>query len=119
MKTRLLCLALLALSALASPAFATDITVAATSAPGFTVGNLGSSVTVNVTVANGSPTVTSSAAFRSQWVGLGGFRVSLGGTFYYVSYISSTSSLTLSTNFAGTSGATTMIFYPYVELRLY
>lgn len=105
--------------ALAAPAWATDIIVAHHEIPGFSPSNLGQQVSVTVTVTNGANVVSSSAAFRQQWLGLTGMRVSINGTFYYVSNVSTTSLLTLTTNYVGTSGSTTMVVYPYVEARLY
>lgn len=112
-------IALFAVLALAAPAFSTDVAVSSQTVPGFTVPNLGQSVSLTATVTNGSSTVTSSTAFRTQWVGLGGFTVAINGTNYTVSYVTSTSSLTLTTNYVGTSGAMTMTWYPYVIARLY
>jgi len=112
-------LSLLIALALAAPVMASDVVIAAHQIQGFQPANLGQQVSLSATVTNGSASVTSSAAFRTQWVGLGGFRISINGTFYYVSYVSSTSALTLTSNYVGSSGATTVIFYPYVEARLY
>ncbi len=111
------------LCALASGAFATDVTVAAqalSSVP-FNPTNLPSDVTVsNVSVTNGSASVTCSACLRSQWVGVGGFTIAINSTAYTVSAVTSTSALTLTANYAGsTSSAATVVWYKYVELRFY
>lgn len=111
-----LCLTLLVIAA---PARATDVSVAATTINGFSPANVGTDVSVTVTATNGSPTVTSSAAFRSNWVGLGGFRIVIGGTTYTVAYVTSTSSLTLTGNFSGSTGSAVATFYKWVEMRIY
>lgn len=65
--------------------------------------NIGSARSITVTTTNGSATVTSSAAFPTNIVGIAGFQVLFSGadsTQYIVSAVASTSSLTLSTVFA-------------------
>ena len=103
----------------ATCAQAADISISAATVSGFAPGNLPASVSVTASVTNGSTTVTSSAAFKSSWVGLSGFRISLGGTDYTVSSVASTSSLTISTAYAGATGSVTATVYPFVLLRFY
>lgn len=106
---------------LAAPVLATDVTISAltwTNLP-FNASNLGTDRSITVTATNGSPTVTSSAAFPASIVGIGGFKVAIGGTTYTVASIASTSSLTLTTNFSGSTGSATMTLYKYVLLRAY
>jgi hypothetical protein len=110
--------------ACALPASATTITVAAYNLSNlpFNPTNIGNARTFTVTTTNGSATVTSSAAFSTSLVGIAGFQVAFSGsdsTQYVISGIASTSSLTLSTVFAGTTGSKTMTLYPYVLLRTY
>ena len=88
----------------------------------FNPSGIGGARTITVTTTNGSATVTSSAAFSANIVGIAGFQVVFSGsdsTQYVVSGVASTSSLTLSTVFAGTTGSKTMTLYPYVLLRAY
>lgn len=106
---------------MAAPVMATDVTISAltwTNLP-FNASNLGTDRSITVTATNGSPTVTSSAAFPANIVGIGGFKVAIGGTTYTVASIASTSSLTLTTNFGGSTGSATMTLYKYVLLRAY
>lgn len=107
--------------ALTVNAHATTVTVSAYQLQNlpFNPTNIGSARTLNITVTNGSASVTSSAAFPSNIVGIGGFQVLINGTQYVVSSVISTSSLTLTTNYSGTSGSTLMTLYPYVLLRAY
>lgn len=101
--------------------FATDVTISSltwTNLP-FNPSGLGGDRAIAVTVTNGSATVTSSAAFPPQMVGIGGFKVLLGGTVYTVDSVASTSSLTLTANYGGSTGSTTMTLYKYVLLRVY
>lgn len=117
-------LALLIALACALPASATTITVSAYNLSNlpFNPTNIGNARSITVTTTNGSATVTSSAAFPSSIVGIAGFQVLFSGadsTQYVVSAVASTSSLTLSTVFAGTTGSKTMTLYPYVLIRTY
>jgi len=102
-------------------ASATTVTISAYSwsslPPNFT--NLGNARSITVTATNGSTTVTSSAAFPSNIVGIAGFQVLIDGTQYVVSSVVSTSSLTLTTAYGGTSGSQTMTLYKYVLMRAY
>jgi len=107
----------------AIPAHATTVTISAsqlTTLP-FNPTNIGSARTYTVSATNGSATVTSSAAFPTNIVGIAGFQVVFSGdsTQYVVSAIASTSSLTLTTSFGGSTGSKTMTVYPYVLLRTY
>ena len=102
-------------------ASATTVTISAYSwsslPPNFT--NLGNARSITVTATNGSTTVTSSAAFPSNIVGIAGFQVLIDGTQYVVASVASTSSLTLTASYGGTSGTQTMTLYPYSLLRVY
>lgn len=116
---RKILLSLAFIIALTADVYATDVTISAAAFPGFNPAGIGNDRTISVTVTNGSPTVTSSAAFPPNTVGLGGFRVKIGSTFYTVASVDTTSSLTLTTNFSGSSGGATMVFYRWVEWRFY
>ena len=105
--------------ALTARAWATDVTIGAMTVDGFSPTNIGSDRLIAVSTAGGSPTVTSAALFPTQIVGIGGFRVLIDGAAYTVVSVASTSSLTLTTNYAGTPGAQTMTLYKYVEFRVY
>lgn len=107
----------------AIPARATTITVSAyqlTNLP-FNPTNIGGARTFTVTATNGSAAITSSAAFPTNIVGIAGFQVLFSGdsTQYVVSGVASTSGLTLTTTFSGSTGSKTMTLYPYVLLRTY
>lgn len=112
---------LLALFAFTATARATDVNVGPTTIPGFYAASLSPDVTVSpVSVTFSSPTVTCSSCFRQEWVGLGGFRIAINGVAYTVAYVPSRSSLTLTTNYAGSdSPSATVLWYKYVELRIY
>ena len=105
----------------ATPALATTVTISAYSMsslpPNFT--NLGNDRSITVSVTNGSATVTSSAAFPSDIVGIAGFQVLINGTQYVVASVASTSSLTLTSNYDGITGSQTMTLYKYALLRTY
>lgn len=96
-----------------------NITVGASSISGFNSLDVGADVSLSVTVTLDSPTVTSSAAFRRAWVGLGGFKVSLAGVEYTVASVESTSSLTLTSNYLAGSGTVTATWRKYALLRVY
>lgn len=107
--------------ACSSSVFSTTVTISAyslTNLP-FNPSGIGSARSITVTATNGSATVTSSAAFPSNIVGIAGFQVLIGGTQYVVSSIASTSSLTLTSAFSGSTGSQTMTLYPYVLLKMY
>ena len=105
----------------ATPALGTTVTVSAyslTNLP-FNPSNIGSARSITVSATNGSATVTSSAAFPANIVGIAGFQVLINGTQYVVASVASTSSLTLTSNYGGITGSQTMTLYPYVLLRAY
>ncbi len=116
-----LLLSILIALACASSAFATTVTISAYSLQNlpFNPSNIGNDRSITVSVTNGSATVTSSAAFPANIVGIGGFQVLIGGTQYIVSGVASTSSMTLTSNYAGSTGSATMTLYKYVLLRAY
>lgn len=117
-------LALLIALICALPASATTVTVSAYSLQNlpFNPSGLGTARSITVTTTNGSATVTSSALFPQNIVGIAGFQVVFSGsdsTQYVVSAVASTSSLTLASAFAGTTGSKTMTLYPYILLKMY
>jgi hypothetical protein len=115
-------LLLCVLFALASTARATDVDISPSTIPGFQPANMPADVTLTgVSVTFNSPTVTCAAnCFRQQWVGLGGFRITIEGVPYTVAFVASRSSLTLTTNYAaGDNANATVIWHKYVELRIY
>lgn len=114
-----LLLLLFTVVALAAQAYATDVTVSAVTIDGFSPSNIGSDRLIAVSVAGGSPTVTSAALFPTNIVGIGGFTVLIDGTQYAVASIASTSTLTLTTNYSGTPGAQVMTLYKWVKMRVY
>ncbi len=111
---------LILLCACVMTAQATDIVISATTLPSqFQAGNLPATVTGTATVTNGSAEITSSAAFRNSWLNYTGFIINLGGTYYYVSSVNTTSSITLSTVYAGSNGTVSFTVYPFLILRFY
>lgn len=107
--------------ALAPFALATDVTISAqqiTALP-FNPSDVGSDQTIAVAVTSGSPTVTSASLFPTNIVGKSGFQVSIGGTQYVVASVASRSSLTLATNYGGSSGSASLTLYKFVLLRVY
>lgn len=112
-------LALFAVLALTAQAFATNVTISAVTIDGANFTNIGNDRLIAVSTAGGSPTVTSSALFPANIVGIGGFQVLIDGTQYAVASVASTSSLTLTTNYSGTPGAQTMTLYKWAKMRVY
>ena len=99
---------------------ATDVTIGATTQPNFNPTGLQSAVTLTgVTVTNGTNALlTCAACFRPQWVGMGGFYITVGVQNYYVKNVDSTSQATLTGGCPETSPAT-VVWHPYVEYRIY
>ena len=110
-----LCVAFLAVHT-----WATDVTIGATTQPNFNPTGLQSAVTLTgVTVTNGTNALlTCAACFRPQWVGMGGFYITVGVQNYYVKNVDSTSQATLTGGRPETSPAT-VVWHPYVEYRIY
>lgn len=106
---------------LAVGAFAQSVVIGAYDYPGFQPANLNmATTTVTVSVATGSNIVTSAGAFRAQWVGIGGQTVEINGARHYVSAVRDTSTIFLTTAYAGaTTVSATMKWFPYVEVRLF
>jgi hypothetical protein len=106
---------------LTTKALCSTVTVSAYSLSNlpFNPSSIGTSRSITVVATNGSATVTSSAAFPANIVGVAGFQVLINGTQYTVASIASTSSLTLTSNYGGSTGSQTMTLYPYTLLRMY
>lgn len=102
-------------------AYSTTVTVAANSIANFQPTGLANDVTLsNVSVTNGFTIVSCSACFRPQWVGMSGFRIAISGVDYTVAGVTSTSVLTITTPYTGTTGSDkTVTWYKYVEVRIY
>ena len=81
-------------------AWATDVTIGATSQPNFNPTGLATAATVsNVTIVNGTNALlTCAACFRPQWVGMGGFYITVGVQNYYVKNVDNTSQVTLASS---------------------
>src|SRR5262245_36084196 len=96
-----------------------NIVIGAASISGFNSKDVGADVALTgLGVQLGLATVT--GAFRSQWVGMGGFRITFStGITYTVASVESTSSLTLTTNYAESSGTVTGTWRKYAVLRVY
>lgn len=109
-----------ALMIITASARATDITIAANTQPNFNPTNVPAAVTIpNVTIASGANAVLScSSCFRPQWVGMSGFYITIGTANYYVKSVDSVSQVTLASDCTAFSPAT-VIWNPYVELRIY
>jgi len=103
----------------ASSAYATDVTVGASTIPNFNPSNAGSDRTLTVTVNNGSNIVSCSACMPSNTVGLSGFRVNINGSQYVVQSVSTQSLFVLTTLYSGAGGSTSMTLYKYVLFRIY
>lgn len=121
---RKLAVIIFALFALTANAFATGVVISSTSTAQipFNPSGLQPTRTFTVTATAGSATVTSASLFPSGTngiVGKSGFTVTIGGTYYTVAAVASTSSLTLTTAFTGTTGSTSLVLFPYVLLRAY
>lgn len=99
---------------------ATDVTIGATSQPNFNPTGLATAATVsNVTIVNGTNALlTCAACFRPQWVGMGGFYITVGVQNYYVKNVDNTSQVTLTSSCPETTPAT-VTWHPYVEFRVY
>lgn len=104
-------------------AYATDVTIAATQItnPAFNPTAVAPDVTLtNVSVTSGNVNVSCASCFRRQWVGIGGFQITINGVQYVVNTVTSQSALTLTTTYAGaTSSTATVLWYRYVLLRFY
>jgi len=100
--------------------WATDVTIGATTQPNFNPTGLQAATTLTgVTVTNGTNALlTCAACFRPQWVGMGGFYITVGVQNYYVKNVDSTSQVTLASSCPESSPAT-VTWHPYVEFRVY
>lgn len=96
---------------------ATDISVSASQIPFSQPPNIGAAQSISVTATNGSTTLTSSALFRTNWPA--GIILRVNSVNYYLSSVETTSSLTLTSNFASSTGSYTATVYPYILLRLF
>jgi len=119
MKKLLLLLALFCV--VGGTARGTDIVLSSTSSTQipFNPSNLGNDRDFTVTATSGSATITSAALFPSNIVGKVGFTVSIGGVFYTVASVASTSSLTLTKAFTGSTGSAALRLYKYTLFRAF
>lgn len=106
---------------LGGSASATDVTISAQtiSALPFNPADVGSDQSFTVSVTSGSATVTSASLFPTSIVGKSGFQVRIGATQYVVASVASRSSLTLATNYSGSTGSASLTLYKFVLLRVY
>lgn len=106
---------------LGGSASATDVTISAQtiSALPFNPADVGSDQSFTVSVTSGSATVTSASLFPTSIVGKSGFQVRIGATQYVVAAVASRSSLTLTTNYSGSTGSASLTLYKFVLLRVY
>lgn len=95
------------------------VSVASESRPNFNAQSLGVDKTLTAVVVNGSPLVTSAALFPVSAVGYGGFTILLAGVEYVVEYVTSTSALTLTTNYTGIGASVSCTFYKWCWLQIY
>lgn len=109
----------LLLTSLVSATFGTQITVGSSTQPGFRPSGLPATRTGTAGVVNGNANVTLATAIPTNWIGIGGYIVELGGTNYYVSTTNTASSLTLTTTYAGSTGNVSYRIFPFVLLRVY
>lgn len=117
MKKLIFILALL--FAFTGKAYSTDIDIGANFIPGFNF-NVGVDTNLsNLSVTTASPNVTCSACLQSSWVGLGGYKVSLGGVVYEVLRVDSTSAFVLTSNYLASTGTVSGIWYKFGVLRIY
>ena len=115
-------LLLLLLFCLVGYAWATDVVVSTQtlSTIPFNPSGIGNDISLTASVTNGSATVTSSSAFPSTAVGMGGFTISIAGTSYTVASVASRSSLTLTTTYAGSTNASASVtWYKWAVLRIF
>ena len=100
--------------------WATDVTIGATTQPNFNPTGLQAATTLTgVTVTNGTNALlTCAACFRPQWVGMGGFYITVGVQNYYVKNVDSTSQVTLASSCPESSPAT-VTWHSFVEFRVY
>src|SRR5262247_3102786 len=96
-----------------------NITIGAASISGFNSKDVGADVALTgLVVTVGSATVT--GTFRSQWIGMGGFKIRFStGVTYTVASVESATSLTLTTTYAESSGTVTGTWRKYAVLRVY
>lgn len=107
--------------ALSIPALGTDIDIgASTSIPGFNTANAGVDTSLsNVTVTNGSASVTCSNCLPTGAVGIGGMKILLGSVTYDIATVTSRSAFTLTTTYGESTGTVTGTLYKFVHLRIY
>jgi len=121
MKRLLLTLALLCVSVTVS--YGTTVTLSSYNLQNlpFNPTNIGTDRTFTVSTTNGSTTVTAAAGvIPSAMIGVAGFQIVFSGdsTQYVVAGVTSTT-ITLTTTFGGTTGSKTATVYKYVLLRTY
>jgi hypothetical protein len=109
----------LLLTFLASATLATDIVISASTQPNLRPTGLPAIRTGTASVSNGSASVTLSTAVPTSHVGIGGYIIELAGTNYYVANTTTTTQITLTSNFVGSSGTTTYRIFPFILLRIY
>jgi hypothetical protein len=114
-----LILLLLALVAFSAEARSSDVVIPSSQQANFNPSTIGNDTTITVTVTNGSAAITSANQFRSEWVGLKGFTVTIAGVRYVVDSVTDRSNATLTTTYAASSGSASAIWHKWVEVRWY
>ena len=98
-----------------------DITIGASQIDGFQPNGIGADLALSgITVTLGLDSVTGTNFLPQSVVGLGGFKITFStGITYTVETVTSRSALTLTTNYAESSGTVTATLHKMVHLRVY
>lgn len=99
---------------------ATDITVGSSEIIGMNTSNAGvDTALTGVSVTLGSPSITCSSCLPQSVVGIAGGKITLDGQTYDILSVASRSALTLTTNYAGSSGTASGTLHKFLHLRIY
>ena len=113
--------ALIAVFALASQAFATNVDIGASTITGFNSANAGADFSVTgISVTNGSASVTCSSCLPQAAVGIGGLQITFStGVRYTILSVPSRSAFTLTTVYNESTTTVTATLWKFVHLRIY
>ena len=102
-----------------SSALASTILISPSTQPDFRPSGLPAIRTGTAGVTDGDTQVVLTTPVPANWVGIGGQIIELNGVNYYVSNTNTTSSVTLTTAYAGSTGTASYRVFPFVLLRVY
>jgi hypothetical protein len=109
-------------------AFANDVVIQAATISGFygaelpprvTTDGAGQTLRVSATSGNATLVCQTTNCLQSAWVNIGGFIIALDGVNYTVKQVPNRNTVVLTVPYGGTTGLKSVVWHPWIQLRIY